>query len=483
VSRNTVADVIVDGLRRAGTPRLFCAGDDRAGSRLGEAARASGMPVTLASGDVAACVMAAVSGDLVDAPGAALVGSPRDIEAFAFVSRAHVDRAPMIVFTECHASAVPAGKASLGVTVETAAHWIAHASRLAMTEPRGPVHLDLPADIAGRPAIPLATSCRPDPLPYPADRALDAAARMLSRASRPLLLAGMHCRSAAAAQWLRAFAEALPAPLLTTARAKGSLPDPHPLTLGVLGHSGVDEPLLGRADLVVAIGVDAHEPVPATCWSTAPVLGFGPPRALDDRVLEVEVLGDVGAIMEELAPRLRDGRRADWDVADLDRLRRETAARAVGAGLWARVVRVAREAAPAGTIATVDAGSHHACVATSWHAIAPREFLTTSGSLSAGFGLPAALSAHLVHPGRRVICFTDAAALATVAGELETATRLDAPIVVVVLDDAASSGLDPVGLAQNFGTTAHRADGEQRFAEVFGQALRVGGPVLIDVMP
>jgi acetolactate synthase I/II/III large subunit len=195
------------------------------------------------------------------------------------------------------------------------------------------------------------------------------------------------------------------------------------------------------------------------------------------------VLGDVGAIMEELAPRLRDVRHADWDVADLDRLRREGSARAAGAGLSARVVRVAREATPAGTIATVDAGVHFACVATSWQAVAPREFLTTSGSPSGGFALPAALAAHLVRPDRRVVCFTDAAGLAAAAGELETVTRLDAPIVVAVLRDVASSGPDPVGLAQSFGMTADTADSEQQFAEALGRTLRAGGPVLIAVTP
>jgi acetolactate synthase I/II/III large subunit len=253
--------------------------------------------------------------------------------------------------------------------------------------------------------------------------------------------------------------------------------------LGVLGDSGVDERLLGRADLVVAIGVDTHEPVPASCWSAAPVLGFGPPQALDDRVLMVRVLGDVDAIMEELAARLRDVPRADWDVADLDRMRREGSARAAGAGLAARVVRVAREAMPAGTIATVDAGSNHACVAASWQAIAPREFLTTGGSPPAGFALPAALAAHLVHPARGVVCFTDAAALAVAAGELETARRLDAPIVVVVLGGGVSGGPDPVGLARSFDMPAYTADSEQKFAEALGRALRAGGPVLIAVAP
>jgi len=253
--------------------------------------------------------------------------------------------------------------------------------------------------------------------------------------------------------------------------------------LGVLADSGVDERLLRRADLVVAIGVDTHEPVPAACWSTAPVLGLGPPLALEDRALVAQVVGDVGAIMEELAPRLRDGRRADWDVAELDRLRREGLARAAGAGLSARVVRVAREATPAGTIATVEAGSRYACVATSWQAISPGEFLTTSRSASAGFALPAAVAAHLIHPDRRVVCFTDAAVLATTAGELATATRLDASIVVVVLGDAASGGPDPVALAQSSGVTSYRAEDERQFAEALGRTLLAGGPVLIAVAP
>jgi acetolactate synthase-1/2/3 large subunit len=253
--------------------------------------------------------------------------------------------------------------------------------------------------------------------------------------------------------------------------------------LGVLGESGVDERLLGRADLVVAIGVDTHEPVPAACWSTAPVLGFGPPEALEDRALAAQVLGDVGAIMEELAPRLRDARRADWDVAEIDRLRREGLARAAGAGLSARVIRVAREATPSGTIATVEAGSLGACAAASWQAIAPGQFLTTSRSTSAGFALPAALAASLAHPDRRVVCFTDAAALVTTTGELEASIRLGVPIVVVVLGDAESSGSDPVGLAQSFGATAYRADDEGRFAEAMERALRTGGPALIAVTP
>jgi thiamine pyrophosphate-dependent acetolactate synthase large subunit-like protein len=58
--------------------------------------------------------------------------------------------------------------------------------------------------------------------------ALDGAADLLARAQRPILIAGGQCRTLEVATWLRALAEALPAPVVVTAHGKGALPDPHP---------------------------------------------------------------------------------------------------------------------------------------------------------------------------------------------------------------------------------------------------------------
>jgi len=483
VSRSTVADVVVDGLKRAGTPRLFGVADLETNLPLLDAARKGGLPLTLASRATTAGIMAAVSGDLVEAPGAALVGCGRGVTtAIDGVAYALVDGAAMVLLTE--RLSVPGCKASLSVAAESAAHWIAHATRLAATEPRGPVHLEIPAEVARQPALPLATSCRPDPLPPPDRDALDGAARLLARVSRPLLVAGLHCRSTSVQQWVRALAEALPAPVLVTCRAKGALPDPHPLMLGVLGVDGVDARLLKRADLVVGLGLDALELVQSPWWSTVPVLGVGPPQALGDRIPAVAVVGDVAVVLEELALRLRDREQADWDVAELDRLKRERFAAGAGPALARRgIVRVAREATPAGTIATVDAGSHLVDVAIAWHAVAPREFLASNGGATAGFALPAAIAAHLVHPDRRIVCFTGTDGLAAAATELETATRLGAPIVVIVFGGSTSAAPDLMRLAQGFGVTAFAADSEARFGEALSRALRTAGPSLVAVWP
>jgi acetolactate synthase-1/2/3 large subunit len=470
--RTTVADVVVDGLRRAGTPHLVSLGPGAADFPIVAAARAIGMPVALASSDRGACVIAAVTGDLVDAPGAVVLGD----------GPAAVLPAPFVLITSGRPSAIPGGKETLRVESASAAHCIAHAARLAMAEPRGPVHLDIAAAVAGRAAVPLATSCRPDPLPYPDAASLDRAARALADASRPLLLAGAHCRSAEAAQWLRAFVEALPAPLVTTARAKGALPDPHPLMLGVLGGAGIDERLLRRADLVVAIGLDALEPVPEACWSSAPVVVLGPTAAPDTCTPAAQVGGAVSAIVEELAGRLRDKPRADWDVAELDRLRREGTARGAGDGLEARVVRVAREAMGAGTIATVDAGPYYAGVAASWSAIAPREFLAAGAPASAGFALPAAIAAHLVHPERRLVCFTGPDELRA-ANELEAAMRVAAPIAIVVFEAAGSDASPSLQQARNLRLPASAVRDEPRFAQALEQAQAQTGPSMIVVRP
>ena len=481
MSRNTVADVVVDGLRRAGTPRLVAVAGSEA-HPLGAAARAAALPLSLASTEAAACIMAAVTGDLAEAPGAALIESP-GAAAIAAVERAAVDRAPLVVLTERHPHAMLAAKASLGVTPESAAHWVAHASRLAATEPRGPVHLDVAPDVLSRPALRVATSCRPDP-PAPADpHALDAAARLLAGASRPLLLAGLHCRSAAGQPWVRALVEALPAPMLVTLRGKGALPDPHPLMLGVLGIEIVDERLLKLADLVVTLGLDASEAVPASSRSTVPVLAIGPPQTSGDPAPAVEVAGEIGAVLEELAPRLRDRDRADWDVAELDRLKRarSTARRGDDAERSTRdVVRLAREALPAGTIATVDAGPYRADVAEAWHAVAPRELLASNGLDSAGFALPAAIAAHLVHPDRRIVCFTGADELLATAGELDTARRLGVPVIVVVFAVAPGAS-DLIRIAESAQLAAFSAEGAEQFGEALSRAMHRGGPALITV--
>ncbi len=525
----TVADLIVEGLARAEVPRLF--GVPGGGSNLEvlEAARARGLPFVLCHQEWAACIMAAVTADLTGRPGAVLSTLGPGVTASATgLAHACLDRSPVIYVSDRHPAGVleyvshqyldhaahlgPIVKGSVTVTPQSAGHWVAHAVQLALAEPRGPVHLDLPADVAGRSAVPVATGVTP-PAPTALDGArLEQAAEMIRGARRPIVIAGLGCR-AGDAKWLRAFAEALPAPVLTTYKAKGAIPDPHPLALGIFTGGALEEPLVRRADLIITFGLDTVELIPRRWSYTAPVLSLTRCPSTDPRMRApggggyftpaLEVVGDPGAILEDLAPRLMPrGTRADWDVAEVDRLRRERLAvlEVPVPGLAPhRVAQMTRELTAAGSIATVDAGAHMFQTTTYWQALEPGELLISNGLATMGFALPAAIAAQLVHPDRRVVCFTGDGGLMMVVAELETVARLRLPILIVVFNDEALSlievkqeqkgfegvsmryaGPDLRALARAFGLRAFAATDEPTLKSALIAAQTAPGPALID---
>ncbi len=524
----TVAQLVIEGLRRAGVARLFGVPGGAASLALIEAAGEQALPFVRCHLESAAAIMAGVTGELTGRPGAVVSSLGAGVTASATgLGHAYLARAPVIYVSERHPETVlavtthqtvdharhlaPIVKESLTLSPESAAHWVAHAARRALAEPRGPVHLDLPADVALRPALPQSPASFATPgTAQPESGALDEAAAMIRQARRPLVIAGLECR-APDARWLRAFAEALPAPVLTTGKGKGAIPDPHPLALGAFTAGPLDEAVMRRADLIVAFGLDPVE-LSACAWPyAAPVLSLRRSASSDVATRAPgggaifspahEVVGDLSATLEELAPRLGRGEtRADWDVAEVDRLRRTRAAAleiAVAGLAPHRLVQLARELSPAGAIATVDAGAHMRSTIAYWHAVEPGECLLSSGLGATAFALPAAIAAQLAHPDRRVVCFTSGRGLLGVAAELETVVRLGLPIAIVAFEDdvgapveverakeqdvarARREGPDLTTLARAFGLSAVAVDDEAGVERAFVTAQVAAGPTLI----
>jgi len=445
-----VGDVLFEGGARAGAVRVFVApGAPRV---LVEAAARRSLAVIDAPDASAACVLAAVTGELTDAPGV-VIGALDDLGALSpGLALAARDRAPLILLTETHADVAllgPIVKASLVVAAADAGHWIAHAANLALTEPRGPVHVACAAAVAEASALPVATACRPAPLPAPSAESLEALGAALV-ATKPVVITGREC-SGDDARWVRAFAESLPAPVLATPKGRGVLPEPHPLSLGLLaaGH-----PLLQPADLALLVGVDAAELPPGVLPPTLPRARIGRAPWPDAAPrLSAEAVGDIALIIEELAPHVKARPAADWDVAALDRVKRALAAEAL-ATPTGRMVRVAREAMPAGTVATADVP-----LGLAWQAVAPRETLTPlGGHAPAGYAILAAVAAQLVTPARRVVAFTTPLGLAGGGDALALANALGLPIVVVALGPAME---------------------EAAFARDFAAAFAAGRPAVV----
>lgn len=468
MARTTVADVLVDGLTRAGAARVFVA--PGAAFTLRAAAARGSLAVVEAPDAMAAAVLAAVSGEIGEGPGGAVTGLEDPRGLVRGLAHAQRDRAPLIVVTDAGAEAgllAPVVKACLVVEAASAGHWIAHAAQLAMTDPRGPVHLVVGDDVAGEAALPVATSCRPGPLSPPEPASLDAFGAALAAASRPLLVAGLEC-GPDDTRWIRSFAEALPAPVLATPKGKGALADPHPLALGALV---AEHAALARADLVILLGVDAGELPPGVVPKGVSVARIGR-AAWPGGAFVAEALGDLALVIEELAPHVRARPAADWDVAELDRIKRAVT-QATKATPAARLVALAREATPAGTLATGDVPALAA-----WQAIGPREALSPLGLVTPGYAVLAAIAAQLTHAERRVVAFTNAAGLVAGGQPLSRAVALGLPLIVVVLDVLEAG---TAGWKELCGVAPIACRGEPDFAMHFSRAFLAGRAAVLAV--
>jgi acetolactate synthase-1/2/3 large subunit len=369
------------------------------------------------------------------------------------VAYAAQNRAPLIV-----AGALPANdsttapddagarwKGTVVIEPESAGHWTAHACQLALGVPRGPVRATWWAGALSAAAVPIATAVRPPPLPAPDAAALDALADRLAAATRPVIVVGMLARGDAEARWLRALAEALPAPVLVTRKARGVVADPHPLALGPYPPASAGAQLLRQATLVVAVGVPPPAPV-------------------------LEVVGDIALIIEELAPRLRGRAAADWDVAALDRMKRLAVGQPARARSARALVRAARELSQGGTAATADAAVV-AAVADGWQSVAPHDLLTALPPSPPGFAVCAAVAFALARPGHAALAFTDAAGATAGAADIAAALAANLPVGVLVLN--------PRGASLATRTTA-TVEHERGLGHALARTMSRGLPAVID---
>jgi acetolactate synthase I/II/III large subunit len=303
-------------------------------------------------------------------------------------------------------------------------------------------------------------------------------------------------------------------PALHTYRARGVLPDSGAEAAGLVTGGTMEWPLLSAADLIVGLGVDEAEMIPAR-WDyagrTILVSEPGAPPArgwftgateltmpIDD-ALGVLAAGPGGTM--EWAPDA--GRAAKADAA-----RRLAAAATAAPGRLApqQVVATARACAPPETIATVDAGAHMLVAMPLWDVAQPKMLLTSSGLATMGYALPAAIAAALClpqtqgQPQAAVLAFTGDGGLGMTLAEIETAVRLSLRVIVIVFNDAALSLIeikqDPAGhggeaavryrptsfaaAAAAMGAAGAAVSSERELAAALTDALARPGPTVID---
>jgi acetolactate synthase I/II/III large subunit len=448
-----LSTAIADALAAAGADTVF--GMPGGGNNLDfiGAAEAAGLRFVLAHAETPAAMMAAVYADLTDTPAACLVTrGPGAASAVNGIANALLDRQQLVLITDTVSGPdrrrIAHQRLDQTALFATVTKWSGTAGdegitataksaiALAMTEPRGPVHLDFDPAAASASVEPVADPAPVDP------RDLDRALALLSGSRHPVILLGVGSRRLVTQ--VRSLVRDTAIPALMTYRAKGVIPDSWPNAAGMLTGATTEAPLLEAADLIVMIGVDSIELIPNEWPYPAPVISVTAwPETSPYLVPQVELVGEPGALIQQLGEHVpatqwaTDAGNAHRD-AELDRLLGAGPAETVGLSPQEVVIRT-RAIAPAGTLATVDAGAHMLPAMALWWAEEVDETLVSSGLATMGFSVPAAIGAALARPKKRVVCFTGDGGLGMSLGELETMTRLSLPITVVVFNDSRLS--------------------------------------------
>ena len=425
---------------------------------LMESMRTGGIEFVLTAHEGSAAFAADVMGRVTGRPGLCIATlGPGATNLTTGVGSALLDRSPLIAITcnintdqmgrrvqmhiDHHALFAPITKASIALRSGSVADAVQNALQIALSEPVGPVHLDLPEDVALAPtsetipSLPQATG-----VPPAAAAALDQALSLLSGAERPVAVIGLTATRLQEPELLRRFIEAWQIPFATTTMAKGMIDEGHPLSLGCIerGRRQIQRSFLRRADLVIGLGYDTVE-VEYESWIVdRPLLHVDIDAADIDATVELrhQVVGDLHATLAHLAAAAVT--QNQWAGAELAAHRRafQQALRpALTAFTPHQAIDVVREVLPLDGILAFDVGAHTHQIASQWASHGPGTFHITNGWSSMGFGLPAAIAAKLARPAADVVCVIGDGCFQMTVGELATAKRLGLRLPVVVLDD------------------------------------------------
>ena len=487
-----------------------------------DALERAGIRFVLARHENAAGFMAEGAWHATGAPGVlvATVG-PGMANTVNVTANAEQDRVPLIVLTGRYDDATtqrythqifdhqavlrPLVKASFEARAGACEVMIDKAVRLALDPQPGPVHVDIPVGVAvadhpapRHPAIAAAAPVRP--------AGLDVARAMLAAAQRPLIVAGLDLLNhEGAARTVRDIAEAHAIPVVTTYKAKGILPEDHPLSLGGHGLSPKSDaivlPLLAEADMVICAGYDPIEM--RTGWQDP----WDPARAVEftsvpnRQAMHAVAQGwacdpgaGMAALFEGIAPR------PDWGSRIADTRAALARAFAPGDG-WgpAQAIATLDRMRPADMLTSVDSGAHRILLSQMWHCAQPHTLIQSTGLCTMGCALPLAMG-HALASGRRAMAVMGDGCLDMILGELATLRDTGAPVICTVLNDSSLAlielkqrrdGKQNTGV--DFGTTryaevatamglkAYRATDSAGLKEAFAHALNAEGPVLLEV--
>ena len=486
----TVADVMVETLIAHGVSHVFgMVGHSNLGfaDALRRAEQRGELTYIGIRHEGAAAFAASAYGKLTGRPAACFaIGGPGSTNLLTGLYDAKLDQSPVVAISGQVPSKVLGRGAfqdvdlsavfrDVSVSTNTVLSGSDHAELAALAvkhavDGRGVAHLVLPDEVQVQPSQ--APAAPPggrfsDRRIRPDDAALQHAAALVRDARRPVIIVGHGARRAAPE--VRQLAERLNAPVLTTFKAKGLVPDTHPLGAGVLGRSGtpVASWLMNESDLLVVIGASFSNHTGIAPYK--PIVQIDDDHAAIGRfnAVTVDVLGDASLALTALIGSLDEVKATDqrpdlaerWAIWRAEKARRATDDRGRGVGA-AAVFHALSQHLPADAVVTVDVGNH--AYSLGRYLESRGQPVLMSGYLgSIGFGYPAALGAWAAAPQRPIVAVTGDGGFGQYATELTTAVKYGIPIMHVLLDNHALGKISKEQLAEDYPvwhTSLHNPD-------------------------
>ncbi len=514
-----VAREVAAAFKRNGIPYLFGIPGGGSSVDLIEACRDEGIPFVLTQHETSAALMAVVCGELTGSAGACIsIMAPGAANLTGGAAYAFLERHPLLCITECYGTETAARmtlqkidhpatfastcKASVTIGLDDGGDQIDRAVRIASAERPGPVHVDFPLEVSPTEAVvdlgAVAGATEGD---------LEALAEAVDGATNPMLIAGPVVIRQGAGERLLELAEKLQVAIMVTSKARGVVPEDHPLYAGVMAgvyrEDTLEGELMSRADLVLAVGLDRAELL--SPWRyTHPIVALDAIAVPEDeRVGEPSATasGPVGDLLGRLTEIVTA--RTTWDAGELrdywDNALGILGANSSDLNAASAITRV-RKLAPRDTILATEAGVYGRVNQYAWRSYEPNTYFDSSGANTMGFSVPAGMAASLVRPGQKAVSMVGDGGFLMRAGELETAARLGLSPIIIIFDDGtlgmirvkqrakgyAREGVDMtqtdfVRLAESFGAVGYEVQGLEQFESAFRNALESDRMSVIDV--
>lgn len=443
------------------------------------------------------------------------------------IATAYMDSVPLVAIT-CNVGVSLLGKDSFqevdiaGITMPITKHnfIVKDVRRLADTLRRafaiaksgrpGPVLVDIPKDVTAATA---AFENRPlTPLPKKKEKisqeSLEKAARMIRASKRPYIFVGGGAVISGAAEELATFAGLVDAPVCDSLMGKGAFDGDDPAYSGMLGMHGTKASNFGvsRCDLLIAIGTRFSDRVignPKAFARDAKILhiDIDPAEINKNIVVNADVIGDVREVLMALNRLLEPCEHTDWkrEVEEAKERFPLTYDRSELSGPY--LVEKICEKTRGDAIIVTEVGQHQMWAAQYYRFHRPRQFLTSGGLGTMGYGLGAAIGAQIGCPDKQVINIAGDGCFRMNMNEIATAVREHLPLIEVIVDNRVlgmvrqwqdlfygkrysqtilSDNIDYVKLAEAMGATAYAASTKEEFDVALDAALAAKGPVLID---